>query len=257
MLKVVTWNVNSIGVRLERLLALLKRLNPDIVMLQELKCLEEKFPFPQIREAGYEAYVSGQKTYNGVAILSKKTLADVEIGMTPFYDDSAARIIRGKLDDLLFVCCYVPNGQEVGSEKFNYKIHWLKGLHELLHSYLAKNTPMIIGGDFNIAPEDRDVHDPLLWKDKILCSKSEREIFNGLLKMGLIDTFRKHHPNEGLFSWWDYRALGFQKNLGLRIDFILASDNLAPKCTGALIDRDERKGEKPSDHAPVIAEFNL
>lgn len=225
-------------------------------MLQELKCLEEKFPFQQIREAGYEAYVSGQKTYNGVAILSKKPLTDVEIGMAPFYEDSAARLIRGKLEGLLFVCCYVPNGQEVGSEKFHYKMDWLNGFHQLVQFYRGKNTPMIIGGDFNIAPEDRDVHDPLLWKDKILCSQSEREIFAGLLKTGLIDTFRKHHQNDGLFSWWDYRALGFQKNLGLRIDFILASDNLAHKCTGALIDREERKGEKPSDHAPVIAEFN-
>jgi len=257
MLKVVTWNVNSVGVRLERLLALLERSNPDIVMLQELKCLEEKFPFEQIRQAGYEAQVFGQKTYNGVAILSKSPLTDVHTGMGPFYEDSAARIIRGKLGELLFICCYVPNGQEVGSEKFTYKLKWLNGFYQLIRDLKVKNTSMIIGGDFNIAPQDRDVHDPLLWKDKILCSKQERETFAGLLELGLQDTFRKHHQNDGLFSWWDYRALGFQKNQGLRIDFILASDNLVPKCTNALIDRDERKGEKPSDHAPVVADFDL
>jgi exodeoxyribonuclease-3 len=145
----------------------------------------------------------------------------------------------------------------VGSEKFTYKLEWLNGLYRLIRDLKEKNTSMIIAGDFNIAPQDRDVHDPLLWKDKILCSKQEREAFTGLLELGLQDTFRKHHQNDGFFSWWDYRALGFQKNQGLRIDFILASDNLVPKCTNALIDRDERKGEKPSDHAPVVADFDL
>ncbi len=257
MLKVVTWNVNSITVRLERLLALLNREKPDVVLLQELKSIEEKFPFEALKQAGYEAIVLGQKGYNGVAILSKKPLNNISKGMESFYQDPAARVIKGQFGKITFVCCYVPNGQEVGSEKFKYKLEWLKGFTQFIKEELEKKSPLIIAGDFNIAPEDRDVHDPALWREKILCSNLERESFFGLLKLGLEDTFRLHFQEKGLFSWWDYRALGFQKNQGLRIDFIIASKDLAKLCTHAQIDRDERKGEKPSDHAPVIAEFNL
>ncbi|MFM8312892.1 MAG: exodeoxyribonuclease III [Deltaproteobacteria bacterium] len=257
MLRVVTWNVNSISVRLERLLALLNRWSPDVVMLQELKCVEDKFPYEAIESAGYHAIVLGQKTYNGVAILSKIPLDRVSTGMGRFYEDEAARVIQGQLGQTTLICCYVPNGQEVGSEKFAYKMKWLEGFKRLIQDSIEKDRSLIVAGDFNIAPEDKDVHDPFVWKDKILCSKEERSYFNQLLELGLCDTFRKHHADSGLFSWWDYRALGFQKNHGLRIDFILASENLAKLCSKSLIDREERKGEKPSDHAPVISEFEL
>lgn len=257
MIKVVTWNVNSIAVRLERLLSLLKRENPDIVLLQELKCLEEKFPFEALRDVGYHSSVAGQKTYNGVAILSKTPPENLSKGLQAFYDDSAARLISVDLGCARAVCCYVPNGQEVGSDKYRYKLDWLLGFKKLLADQLKNPKPLIVGGDFNIAPEDRDVHNPALWKDKILCSEQERSLFSEILALGLVDTFRLHHKDSGIFSWWDYRALGFQKNEGLRIDFILASTPLARICQAAHIDRDERKGERPSDHAPVIAEFNL
>ncbi len=257
MLKVVTWNVNSINVRLERVLAFLERWKPDILMLQELKCPEEKFPFEAIRQAGYESAVLGQKTYNGVAIISKGPLEDIQVGMGPFYEDVAARVIRGKMGGITFLCCYVPNGQEVGSEKFQYKLNWFQGLQKLVESYQVNEQPLILGGDFNIAPDDRDVHDPKSWEGKILCSKVERDNFSNLLALGLSDVFRIHHEEGGIFSWWDYRAFGFQRNHGLRIDFVLASDFLAKLCTHTIIDREERKGERPSDHAPMIAEFNL
>lgn len=255
MLRVVTWNVNSISVRLERLLALLKRWSPDVVLLQELKCPDEKFPFSPIEDAGYHAAILGQKTYNGVAILSKKPLQEIHTGMGNFYSDSAARLIRGKLGEITFVCCYVPNGQEVGSEKYQYKMNWLQGFYELLKEMRSQGQDMIVAGDFNIAPDDRDVHDPAAWKEKILCSAREREALQRILDLGFSDTFRKHHQDNGLFSWWDYRALGFQKNQGLRIDLILATPPLLKACSKSLIDRDERKGEKPSDHAPVISEI--
>ena len=257
MLRVVTWNVNSISVRLERLLALLKRWKPDVVMLQELKCTEDKFPFAAIQEAGYHCAVHGQKTYNGVALITKQPLKELDFGMSPFYADSAARVIRGKLGEVTFICCYVPNGQEVGSEKFTYKLDWLRGLQELLKEERKKNKALILAGDFNIAPEDRDVHDPNFWSGKILCSPPERQAFENILKLGFQDSFRLHHKEAGIFSWWDYRALGFQKNHGLRIDFILASQEILKLCSSSLIDREERKGEKPSDHAPVIADFDL
>jgi exodeoxyribonuclease III len=256
-MKVVTWNVNSINVRLDRLLDLLKRWDPDVVMLQELKCTEEKFPFEPIRKVGFHAAVAGQKTYNGVALLTKHPLEDVRVGLNPYFEDPAARLIRGKLGKVNLICCYVPNGQEVGSDKFLYKLQWLKALRQLMESYPKEDSHIIMGGDFNIAPEDRDVHDPLAWKDKILCSQEERESLIALLQWGLQDTFRKHHIEKGNFSWWDYRALSFQKNQGLRIDFILASKELAELCHQSVIDREERKGEKPSDHAPVVSQFEL
>ncbi len=255
MFKVVTWNVNSINVRLERLLALLTREKPNVVLLQELKCLEEKFPFEAIQAAGYECSVFGQKTYNGVAILSKRSPTKVLKGIEPFYEDSAARVIRTLIDDTMFICCYVPNGQEVGSDKFQYKLGWLNGFKKLLKDELDNHERLVVGGDFNIAPQDIDVHNPALWKEKILCSTKERNLLGEISQLGLIDTFRLHEKGAGFFSWWDYRALGFQKNEGLRIDFILASNAMAKTCTSARIDRDERKGEKPSDHAPVIASF--
>lgn len=257
MLRVVTWNVNSITVRLDRLLALLKRWNPDVVMLQELKCTEDKFPFEAIQEAGYHSAVFGQKTYNGVAILTKHPLNNVRSGWSDFYQDPAARIIQGELHGISFVCCYVPNGQEVGSEKYIYKLEWLEALKKLLTQTNPLSRSVILAGDFNIAPDDRDVHDPKSWKDKILCSDKERAAYQDLINLGLEDTFRKHHQEDGLFSWWDYRALGFQKNHGLRIDLILSTPKLMENCVSCLIDREERKGEKPSDHAPVIADFNI
>lgn len=193
MLRVVTWNVNSISVRLERLLALLKRWSPDVVLLQELKCPDEKFPFSPIEDAGYHAAILGQKTYNGVAILSKKPLQEIHTGMGNFYSDSAARLIRGKLGEITFVCCYVPNGQEVGSEKYQYKMNWLQGFYELLKEMRSQGQDMIVAGDFNIAPDDRDVHDPAAWKEKILCSARERGSSKNF-RLGIFGHFSKTSP---------------------------------------------------------------
>lgn len=257
MFKLITWNVNSINVRLERLLQLLERSQPDVVCLQELKCPEEKFPFEAIGNLGYDSYVYGQKTYNGVALLSKTKLQNVQKGFCDGKpEDPHSRLIRATFKDTQIYCGYFPNGQEVGSEKYAYKLSWFERLYGVLSHHDFKREKLILAGDFNVAPEDSDVHDPNLWRGKILCSAQERDALAKLMKLGFVDTFRLHHKEAGLFSWWDYRMLGFQKNEGLRIDLILASLPLSTKCSSSSIDREERKGEKPSDHAPVISEFS-
>ncbi len=254
-MKIVTWNVNSVRSRLERLLALLARDQPDVVCLQELKCVEDDFPADAIAAAGYSSAVYGQKTYNGVAILSRKKLIGVTRGFGD--DDPQARFIAGKLGKLHIASAYVPNGREVGCEHWAYKLHWLTRLREWLDEVAGPAAPVVVCGDFNVARDDLDAANPDKWQDTVLCHADGRAALRALLDWPLVDVFRDHHPDGGVFTWWDYRRLAFPKNNGLRIDYVLATPTLAKLCTDAQVDRNERKGEKPSDHAPVIATFDL
>jgi len=255
-MKVASWNVNSIKVRLPHLLDWLARESPDIVCLQETKVENTGFPYAEIEAAGYHALSSGQKTYNGVALLSRSEATDVIIG-NPLHPDPQKRLLAATVDGILVVCVYVPNGQSVGSDKYAYKLDWLAALNEWLAGQIISRPRLIVGGDFNIAPEDRDVHDPLAWAGQILCSDAERSAFRRLLALGLRDSFRLFEQAPKSFSWWDYRMLGFQKNQGLRIDHLLLSVPLAAACTAAGISREMRKLERPSDHAPVTAELTV
>jgi len=252
-LKVVTWNVNSINVRLERLLHLLKREAPDLVCLQELKCTEDKFPFSALEELGYHATVRGQKTYNGVAILSRTKPTGLLEDWKKFLPESEARIVGIQLETVIVVCVYVPNGQEVGSEKYSFKLNWLTQLHGWLRELSKKHAQIILAGDFNVAPTDLDVYDPEKWRDQILFSNPEKNALFEIYSLGFQDLFRKVHPNKEAFTWWDYRQGGFARNHGLRIDFILGTKNIADRVEASYVDRNERKGEQPSDHAPVIS----
>ncbi|WP_319241031.1 exodeoxyribonuclease III [uncultured Propionivibrio sp.] len=251
-MKVASWNVNSLKVRLPQLLEWLADRQPDVVCLQETKVEDSAFPRADIEAAGYAVAFSGQKTYNGVAILSRRGLADV-VCDNPLFPDPQKRLIAATVDDVRIVCVYVPNGQEVGSDKYDYKLAWLEALERWLAETLAVHPRLIVTGDFNIAPDDRDVHNPKAWEGRILCSTPERGAFQRLLGLGMKDSFRLFEQPEKSFSWWDYRMLGFQKNLGLRIDHLLLSDALAPQCAASSIDREMRKRERPSDHAPVSA----
>lgn len=251
-----TWNVNSLKVRLPHLLDWLAEKQPEVLCLQETKLEDHNFPHAEIAAAGYQVVFAGQKTYNGVAILARQAITDVVYG-NPFYPtDPQKRLLAATVHGVRVISAYVPNGQEVGSEKYAYKLEWLAALHTWIHAELAQHPALVLAGDFNIAPADEDVHNPLVWKDKILCSSNERLAFQGLLQLGLKDSFRLFPQAEKSFSWWDYRMLGFQKNLGLRIDHVLLSDALAARCTAAAIDRAPRKRERPSDHAPVYAEIS-
>jgi exodeoxyribonuclease-3 len=251
-LKLAAWNVNSLKVRLPQLLDFLATRQPDAVCLQETKLEDINFPRAELEAAGYQAAYAGQKTYNGVAILSKLPLAEVQVGI-PGLEDEQKRVISASVGDVRIVCAYVPNGQSVDSDKYQYKLDWLAALTAWLKKELARHPRLALLGDYNIAPEDRDVHDPVLWKDQVLCSEPEREAFRKLLALGLKDSFRLFEQPERSFTWWDYRMLGFRRNHGLRIDHILLSEALAASCTEAGIDRDMRKLERPSDHAPVVA----
>lgn len=252
-MKIATWNVNSLNVRLPRALAWLEKQQPDIVCLQELKLEDARFPVEPLKEAGYTSCFHGQKTYNGVAILARDHLAveNVSNGI-PDYADPQARVITATVNGVRVVCLYVPNGQAVDSEKFEYKMQWCRQVTRYLQEALTENEKLIVAGDFNIAPDDRDVYDPKAWRGQILCSDEERAVFRAWLALGLQDSFRLFEQPSAIFSWWDYRQLGFAKNRGLRIDHILLSDALASFCASSVIDREERKGEKPSDHAPAI-----
>lgn len=256
-LKTGTWNVNSIKVRLPRLIAFLEREKPDVLCLQEIKCEESAFPFEALSEIGYESHVFGQRTYNGVALVSKIPLTLIQKGFQDETDDPAARFIGCRTEDGISIySAYIPNGQEVGAEKYFYKLKWF----QRLATYFGKQHPgkekILVCGDFNVAPEDRDVYDPLAWRGQILCSERERKSFRDFENSGFEDLFRLKEKGSGFYTWWDYRQLAFQKNLGLRIDFVLASPDLAKLCSDVALFRDERKGEKPSDHIPVIASFN-
>jgi len=252
--KIATWNVNSLKVRLPHVLEWLAVEQPDVLGLQETKLTDENFPADAIREAGYHVAFAGQKTYNGVALITKQPATDV-ITDVDGLDDPARRILGATVGDTRVLNLYVVNGQEVGSDKYEHKLHWLRQVTRHVRDEIAEHPRFVVMGDFNIAPADADVHDPAAWHEKILCSTPEREALQAMLALGLKDTFRLFEQAPGLFSWWDYRAAGFRRNLGLRIDLVLASDLLAAQCTRCWIDTAPRKLERPSDHTPVVAEF--
>lgn len=251
-MKIATWNVNSLKVRLPHLLQWLQANPVDVLCLQETKLTDDKFPVAEINAAGYQVAFSGQKTYNGVAILSKLPITEV-VKNNPRFDDEQQRILAATVDGMRFICAYVPNGQAVDTDKYAYKLAWLASLRDWLAEEMATHEGLAILGDYNIAPEDRDVHDPVAWAGQVLCSDKERAALTALTELGLTDSFRMFEQADKSFSWWDYRQLGYQKNKGLRIDHILLSAALAKRCTACAIDRVPRKWEQPSDHAPVIA----
>lgn len=242
--------------RMPRLVSWLTANRPDVVCLQETKLEDAKFPVLEITAAGYSAHFAGQKTYNGVAILVRNDLAaaDVAIGI-PGFADEQKRVIAATVAGIRIIGVYVPNGQAIGSDKYRYKLDWYSALAGMLRAELARHPALAVLGDFNVAPEDRDVHDPVLWAGQVLCSDPERAAFRALLDAGLADSFRLFEQPEKTFSWWDYRQLAFPKNNGLRIDHVLLSPALASRCAASRIDRAARKGEKPSDHAPVVVEL--
>ncbi|MBK9955911.1 MAG: exodeoxyribonuclease III [Rhodocyclaceae bacterium] len=253
-MKIATWNVNSLKVRLPHVLDWLAAQRPDVLCLQETKLEDKAFPFADIEAAGYRAIHHGQKTYNGVAILARSEAGDV-VRNIPALDDPQARVIAATVDGVRIVCAYMPNGQAVGSDKYEYKLKWLRALKLWLRDELTRHPRLALLGDYNIAPEDRDVHDPKAWAGQVLCSEPERDAFRALLELGLTDAFRLFEQPEKVFSWWDYRMLAYQKNMGLRIDHILLSHPLAATCRSCAVDKAPRKLERPSDHAPVLAEL--
>ena len=255
-MKLAAWNVNSLKVRLPQLLEWLSVQQPDVVCLQETKLEDHNFPRQDIEAAGYQVAFSGQKTYNGVALLSRFSLGDIVCG-NPHFPDPQKRLIAATVKGVRVICAYIPNGQAVGSDKYSYKLSWLDALEKWLGEELAAHPQLALAGDFNIAPEDRDVHDPAAWIGQILCSEPERAAFQRFLSLGLKDSFRLFEQPEKSFSWWDYRMLGFQRNQGMRIDHILLSTPLAERCNAAGIDREMRKRERPSDHAPVTAVLSI
>ena len=253
-MRYAAWNVNSLKVRLPQLLDWLAAQQPDVVCLQETKVEDANFPRGEIEAAGYQVVFSGQKTYNGVAVLARGELHDVVCG-NPLFADPQKRLLAATVGDVRVVCAYFPNGQALGSDKYAYKLAWIAALDTWLAEQLASYPKLVLAGDFNIAPDDRDVYDPAAWAGQILCSPAERAGFQSLLALGLKDSFRLFEQAEKSYSWWDYRMLGFQKNRGLRIDHVLLSTPLAERCTAAAIDREMRKRERPSDHAPVFADL--
>jgi exodeoxyribonuclease-3 len=256
LMKIATWNVNSLRVRLPQVLQWLESEQPDLLALQETKLTDDQFPEPDILAAGYHAVFSGQKTYNGVAVLGRNPLTDIVTDI-PGLDDTQRRVLAVSYGDVRLIDLYVPNGESVGSDKYQYKLHWLDKLSAWLMSELQAYPNLVAVGDFNIAPADADVHDPELWKDSVLFSEPERAAFQRLLDLGLCDSFRRFEQPEKSFSWWDYRMNAFRRNIGLRIDHILASKTLCEACATCRIDKTPRGWERPSDHAPVVAEFNV
>lgn len=254
-MKLATWNVNSVRARLERALAWTGENLPDIVCLQETKVVDSVFPASEFKKLGYEIALHGQKTYNGVAILSREALADVARGFSDGGDDNQARFLAATTFGVRVLCAYVPNGQSVGSEKFSYKLAWLGRLRAWLDAHADKSGKLALCGDFNVAPEPRDVHDPAAWEGQVLFTLEERAAIENVRAFGLVDAFRKHHAEPGFFSWWDYRQLAFPMDHGLRIDHIWVTAPLANRCAACVIDRNARKGKLPSDHAPVVATF--
>ena len=253
-MKIATWNVNSLKVRLPHLREWLSMAAPDVVALQETKTEDANFPADEIAALGYRCVFSGQKTYNGVAILSRESPRDIVTDI-PGLDDPQRRILIATVGDVRVANLYVVNGQEVGSGKFAYKLDWLAKVRAFLTAEIRRYPNLVVLGDFNIAPDDRDVHDPAAWHEQILCSTPERDALKSVLGLGLHDSFRLFEPDAGHFSWWDYRQAAFRRNLGLRIDLILASDALRARCRASVIDRTPRTWERPSDHAPAILEL--
>jgi exodeoxyribonuclease-3 len=254
-MKIVSWNINSLRKRQDRLFDWLEATTPDIVCLQETKCPDDQFPALALQAAGYRSAYHGEKSYNGVAILAKNELRDVRPSLCDEVVDPQARVIAATIDDVSVFSIYAPNGQAIGSPAYEYKLHWYCRLRDCIAK--EKSSDVLVCGDFNVAPEDIDVYDPDLWRGAIMCSESERAAFQKLCKIGLRDTLRIHHKEGELFSWWDYQMRAFEKNRGLRIDAVLASEALAMRCNASGIDIEMRKGKEPSDHAPVWAEFNM
>ena len=253
-MKLATWNVNSLNVRLPHVMYWINAEKPDALCLQETKQEDSKFPYDALREAGYNAVHSGQKTYNGVAILSPHPIEDVSFGI-PGFNDEQKRLVAATINGVRIVCAYIPNGQSLDSDKYQYKLGWLDALIAYLQAELAVHPKLALLGDYNIAPEDQDVHDPAAWVGQVLVSEPERAAFRAMTALGLHDSFRLFEQEPASFSWWDYRMAGFRRNLGLRIDHILVSDALKAGCQRCWIDKAPRKLERPSDHTPVVLQL--
>ena len=261
-MKFATWNVNSLRVRLGHLIDWLTSSKVDLIALQELKLTDEKFPKAEIEALGYHCYFSGQPTYNGVAILSRMDTVGAamhSVTGNPLFEDEQKRLIRTRFEHFDFISAYFPNGQSLESDKYQYKLRWIDALHAHLTALKAApdSKPLILAGDFNIAPAENDTHDPAKWEGQILCSVPERERFKQLVAMGLIDSFREFEQAPKSFTWWDYRELGFRRNAGLRIDHILVDASLKAAIKSSVIDKAPRKLEKPSDHTPLITELEI
>lgn len=250
-INLASWNVNSLKVRLEQVKSLLTEENLDILALQETKLVDAHFPIDEFTNLGYKVSFSGQKTYNGVAIISREEILNVETEI-PNFADPQRRLLAATIGDLRVINLYVPNGSAPDSDKYTYKLSWLESITSYIKQQLSIYPKLAVVGDFNIAPEDNDVHDIKEWQDSVLVSKPERDAFQKLIDLNLIDSFREFTPQEKAFSWWDYRAASFRRNRGLRIDLILLSNALQEVCTSSIIQREYRKKERPSDHAPVI-----
>ncbi len=255
-MKIATWNVNSMNVRQPHVIEWLQNHEPDVLVLQEIKQITEKFPTDKLKAIGYHSIASGQKTYNGVAVISK-TRATEPVTDFPDLEDPQRRILATTINGVRVIDLYIPNGSEVGSDKYEYKLSWLAALYPFIKAEMKKHDRLVVLGDFNIAPADADVHDPEKWGEDILCSPPERKALSDLLDLGLTDVFRKFEHPEKTFSWWDYRAAGFRRNAGLRIDLILTTDTMTECCTASYVDKEPRVWERPSDHAPVVAEFDF
>lgn len=255
-MRIASWNVNSLRVRLPQVLQWLEDNPVDVLALQETKTQDPEFPTQEINDAGYHVVFSGQKTYNGVAILANSPITDPVTDITSL-DDPQRRILAATIDNVRIINLYVVNGSEVGSEKYQYKLEWLEKVTAHIKKELKDNKKVVVLGDFNIAPKDVDVHDPEAWQGKILCSADERAAYTKLCDLGFTDTFRLFEQEPALFSWWDYRGGGYRRNHGLRIDLILASEVMKKKCIRSMVDKTPRSWERPSDHAPVVAEFSI
>lgn len=253
-MQIATWNVNSLRVRLPQVIGWLAQSPVDVLALQETKLTDAEFPRQALEQAGYQVQFSGQKTYNGVALLSRWPLENI-VRDIPDFEDPLRRVLAATTNGVRVINLYVPNGQSVGSDKYEYKLRWLAALTRWLSAEAAQHDKLVVLGDFNIAPEDRDVHDPAAWVGNVHVSEPERTALKTLLEVGLIDVFRQFEQPEKSYSWWDYRMLAFRRNHGLRIDLILASPAFAKICKACRVDREPRKVERPSDHAPVIADF--
>lgn len=254
-MKIASWNVNSLRVRLPQVVEWLDSVQPDVLGLQETKLIDDAFPTDAFQEMGYEVLFSGQKTYNGVALISRQAGTDVIRDLSGIQDD-ARRVLAATFGDTRVVNLYVPNGQRVGSDKYAYKLTWLEALNKQLAAELQQHQKVVLLGDFNIAPEDCDVYDPSAWSGQVLVSEPERSALQSLFRQGVVDTFRLFEQAPDIFSWWDYRLAGFRRNRGLRIDLILASEAMAKSCESSVVDPTPRGLERPSDHAPVVATFS-
>ena len=254
-MKLATWNVNSLKVRLPHVVDWLKSAAPDVLCLQETKLEDKNFPVADIEALGYRATFSGQKTYNGVALISKVDALD-PIKAIPNFEDEQKRVLAATFDGVRVICAYMPNGQSLESDKYQYKLKWLAAVRDWLAEEIKRHPKLALLGDYNIAPEDRDVHDPKAWEGNVLVSEPERAAFRAFINLGMKDSYRLFEQPEKTYSWWDYRMMAFRRNHGMRIDHILLSDALAPNCTSCSIDKAPRKLERPSDHTPVIAELS-